>query len=296
MSLDYFDLSRIDNPSFSFSGKPSRDPYVMVETSAKTSLPTTETSSTKRRAQRQPLKAPSLSRRIALFDAIHGIKSRRHVTFDAYHTLQVRRPRTYKPNAIGSDKNRCSYYCCPRPGGKYARLAVDARFWESTANPMTQKPLHPVKTAIIGKPMTEEKKQCHATGDWTISAPTHFVEVDNGDSWQSHDDTRCVYVSSLKVSDGHSVVPAASLRATISKKLAPPTEVERYTFEDSGLVSEAQVSSYDDGGHELKGFSCVDSYLATCMLSFQRPEHRGWAKKTWQSLRHLSVTAKSRPR
>jgi hypothetical protein len=135
--------------------------------------------------------------------------------------------------------------------------------------------------------MTSDVKQCRATGSWAILVPANFEEVNNDDSWQAHADTRFVYVSSIKVGGEDSPVPVASLRTTVSLKLAPSSEVERHQFAESGVEGEAQITS-TKAGLELKGFTCVDGCVATCVISFEQSQHRDWALATWKSLRPLA--------
>jgi hypothetical protein len=142
--------------------------------------------------------------------------------------------------------------------------------------------------------MTNDAKQCRATGSWAILVPATFDEVDNGDSWQAYADTRVVYVSSMRVENGEGPVPAAYLRATASGKLAPPTEVERHHFVEPGVEGEAQISG-TDGRFELKGFTCVDGCVATCVISFEEAQHRDWALATWKSLQPRAAVAKPSP-
>lgn len=132
--------------------------------------------------------------------------------------------------------------------------------------------------------MAEDTKQCRAMGGWTIVVPKHFAEIDNGDSWQAHAGARCVYVSSMSVADANGPVPAAALFATASRKLAPPSEAERHSFEESGRHAGAQITQTATG-FDLKGFTCVDGCVATCVISFAEQTDRDWAVATWRSLR-----------
>ena len=132
--------------------------------------------------------------------------------------------------------------------------------------------------------MAEDTKQCGAMDGWTIVVPSNFAEIDNGDSWQAHSGGRCVYVSSIRVTDGNGPVPAAALFATASRKLAPPSEAERHSFEEPGLNAGAQITPTDTG-FDLKGCTCVDGVVATCVISFVEQTDRDWAITTWKSLR-----------
>jgi len=132
--------------------------------------------------------------------------------------------------------------------------------------------------------MTSATKHCHATGSWIVDVPANFAEIDNGDSWQGHADTRVVYVSSMKVANGSVPASAISLRATISRKLDPPSTVERHALESSDRLGDAQIAR-GDTGFQLKGFTCVDGCIATCIISFELPEHHDWTLATWRSLR-----------
>ena len=132
--------------------------------------------------------------------------------------------------------------------------------------------------------MAEDTKQCGVAGGWTIVVPRNFAEIDNGDSWQAHAGARCVYVSSMRVADANDAVPAATLFATASKKLAPPSEAERHSFEEPGLNAGAQIVPTDTG-FDLKGFTCVDGCVATCVISCAEQTDRDWAVATWRSLR-----------
>ncbi len=132
--------------------------------------------------------------------------------------------------------------------------------------------------------MAEDTKQCRAMDGWTIVVPRNFAEIDNGDSWQAHSGMRCVYVSSMRVADANGPVPAAVLFATASRKLAPPSEAERHSFEEPGLNAGAQITQTDTG-FDLKGFTCVDGCVATCVISFAEETDRDWAVATWRSLR-----------
>lgn len=136
--------------------------------------------------------------------------------------------------------------------------------------------------------MTSDVKHCQATPTWTITVPAHFAEVDNGDSWQCHADTRTIYVSSMKVANGSSPVPATALRDLAARKLGQPREVERLQFVGSGVEGDAQITTTGTG-FELKGFACVDGGVATCVISFEQLTDRDWAVDTWQSLRPISV-------
>lgn len=133
-----------------------------------------------------------------------------------------------------------------------------------------------------------DMKRCQATPTWTISVPSDFTAIDNGDSWQAQDDTRVVYVSSMKVANGGSPVPATVLRASLARSLEPASADERYQLEEPGVAGDAQIISTADG-FELKGFACTDGDLATCVISFEQGDHREWAVSTWQSLRPTSA-------
>ena len=85
-------------------------------------------------------------------------------------------------------------------------------------------------------------KRCKATGQWTVEVPKDFSEIDNGNSWQAHSGSRVVYISSLEVSNLGAPTPAASLCATMSTKLAPPSEGQRVRFEADGRVGEVQIA------------------------------------------------------
>ena len=131
--------------------------------------------------------------------------------------------------------------------------------------------------------MAEDTKQCRAIDGWTIVVPRNFAEIDNGDSWQAHSGTRFVYVSSIRVTDANGPAPAAALFATASKKLAPASEAERHSFEEPGLNAGAQIMP-TEAGFDLKGFTCVDGVVATCVISFVDQTDREWAVNTWRSL------------
>ena len=128
--------------------------------------------------------------------------------------------------------------------------------------------------------MAKDTRQCRTTGGWTIVVPRNFAEIDNGDSWQAHEGTRCVYVSSMKVADAN----GAALFASASKTLAPATEAELHSFEEPGLKAAAQIT-LTDTGFDLKGITCVDGCIATCVISFAEQTDREWAIATWRSLR-----------
>ena len=132
--------------------------------------------------------------------------------------------------------------------------------------------------------MAEDTKQCRVTGGWTIVVPSNFAEIDNGDSWQAHEGARCVYVSSMRVADANGAVPAAALFATASINLVPLSEAEHHSFEEPGLNAGAQIAQTDTG-FDLKGFTCVDGCMATCVISFAEQTDRDWAVATWRSLR-----------
>ena len=140
--------------------------------------------------------------------------------------------------------------------------------------------------------MAEDTKQCRVTEGWTIVVPKNFVEIDNGDSWQAHAGMRCVYVSSMTVTDANGTVPAAALFATVSKNLTPPSEAEPHSFAEPGLNAGAQIIQTDTG-FDLKGFTCVDGCVATCVISFVEQTDRDWAVATWRSLRFS--TSKPKP-
>jgi hypothetical protein len=148
--------------------------------------------------------------------------------------------------------------------------------------------------AMVGDFEMGEVKSCRATGNWVLLVPANFEELNNGDSWQAHADTRTVYVSSMKAASGGSPVPVAALRATVSRKLGPPSAGERHDFAEAGVEGEAQVTS-TDAGFELKGFTCVDGCVATCLISFQQPDQRDWALATWRSLQPLDAAVKTKP-
>ena len=137
------------------------------------------------------------------------------------------------------------------------------------------------------KCMTSDTKRCQATPSWTISVPSDFTAIDNGDSWQAHADTRVLYVSSMKVQNGGAPIPATVLRATLARSLEPAAADERHQLEESGVVGDAQIIRTPQG-FELKGFACTDGDLATCVISFEQDEHRDWAVSTWRSLRPAS--------
>ena len=139
--------------------------------------------------------------------------------------------------------------------------------------------------------MAEDTKQCRAMDGWTIVVPRNFAEIDNGDSWQAHSGGRCVYVSSIRVTDANGPVPAVALFATASRKLASPSEAERHSFEEPGLNAGAQITPTDTG-FDLKGCTCVDGVVATCVISFVEQTDRDWAVTTWKSLRFCAPEPK----
>jgi hypothetical protein len=131
--------------------------------------------------------------------------------------------------------------------------------------------------------MAEDIKQCRPMKGWTIVVPRNFTEIDNGDSWQAYAGVRCVYVSFIWVADTNGAVSATALFATASSKLAPASEADRHSFEEPGLNGGAQITQTDTG-FELKGFTCVDGCVATCVISFAKQTDRDWAVATWRSL------------
>ena len=142
--------------------------------------------------------------------------------------------------------------------------------------------------------MTSQTKHCQATPSWSIFVPTDFVEVHNADSWQAHAGPRIVYVSSMKVANGENRAPAAALRVMAARKLAPPSEVERYPRDEVEVQGDAQITS-SATGFELKGFACADGNVATCVINFDHDDDRDWAIATWRSLQPASLPAKPRP-
>jgi hypothetical protein len=136
--------------------------------------------------------------------------------------------------------------------------------------------------------MTSDLKHCQATPSWKISVPVSFVEIDNGDSWQAHADTRVVFVSSMKVVSAGTPVPASALRATAARRLGPDPEGGRYDLEGSDVQGDAQIVRKTEG-LELKGFACADGIVATCVINFDRDDQREWAVATWRSLRPSSA-------
>jgi hypothetical protein len=142
--------------------------------------------------------------------------------------------------------------------------------------------------------MTSELKHCQATPTWTISVPVDFAEIHNGDSWQAHAGSRVVYVSSMKVTNGETPVPAAALLATAARKLAPASDAERHRRDEADVQGDAQVISMA-AGLELKGFACADGSVATCLIHFDQLDDREWAVTTWRSLRPVASPAERRP-
>jgi hypothetical protein len=133
--------------------------------------------------------------------------------------------------------------------------------------------------------MTEGTKRCAATPSWSIAVPVQFSEINNSDSWQATADTRCVYVSSIKVGGGDKGPPPASaLCAASSSTLGKAPSAERLRFEQSAMVGAAAIQHLDIG-FELRAVMCVDGCVATCVINFENHEHRNWAIETWQSLR-----------
>jgi hypothetical protein len=137
-------------------------------------------------------------------------------------------------------------------------------------------------------------KHCQATPSWTISVPVDFAEIDNGDSWQAHADTRSVYVSSVKVAEAGSPVSSTALRATVARKLAPQSAAERHNLDESGVQGDAQILRTATG-FELRGFACTDGVVATCVINFDHEDHREWAIGIWRSLRPVPRSVKANP-
>ncbi len=144
-------------------------------------------------------------------------------------------------------------------------------------------PAEPTRFVIIEGRVAEDTKQCR-TGRWMITVPRSFTESDNGDSWQAHAGDRCVYVSSMTVANANGAVSAPALFSTASRKLAPPSEAERHAFEGPGLHAGAQITT-TESGFDLKGITCIDGCVATCVISYARQGDRDWAVSTWKTLR-----------
>lgn len=130
--------------------------------------------------------------------------------------------------------------------------------------------------------VVEENKKCRPAAGWTIVVPRGFAEIDNVESWQAHEAARFVYVSSMAVTGPTGAAPAAALFATASKRLA--ADADRHSFDERGLYACAQISN-TGSGFELKGLTCVDGHVATCVINFAAPTDRDWAIATWKSLR-----------
>lgn len=101
-------------------------------------------------------------------------------------------------------------------------------------------------------------------------------------------------MSSMKVGNGGAPTAAASLLATASRKLAPPSEAKRHQFQEAGVLGEAQILE-TASGFELKGISCADGLVANCVINFAHRDQQDWAIATWQSLQPTSSVVKTRP-
>jgi hypothetical protein len=134
--------------------------------------------------------------------------------------------------------------------------------------------------------LTEPTKRCVATPRWSVSVPCHFEETNNGDSWQAFADSRCVYVSSMKVGGGAKEATAAVLCASAAKRIGTSPPAARLRFAELDLIGEAELKNPEQG-FELRGVMCVDGGVATCVISFSEQRDRDWAIGTWQSLRPL---------
>jgi hypothetical protein len=130
-------------------------------------------------------------------------------------------------------------------------------------------------------------KRVSATGRWSVSIPGGLTVVDNGDSWQAHDDHRIVYVSSLAVSgaDGHPK-PAREIAEVAGRKLPPGHDREQKVQEGSAsaLVGAAVIQPATNLGWELRGYMAGEGTLALCVIDFDTPGLREWAVETWRSL------------
>ena len=72
------------------------------------------------------------------------------------------------------------------------------------------------------------------------------------------------------------------------RKLSPSSGAELDSFEESGLNAGAQITRTPTG-FDLKGFTCVDGCVATCVISFAEQTDRDWAIANMLARRHKEL-------
>jgi len=137
-------------------------------------------------------------------------------------------------------------------------------------------------------------KDCRASGNWLVSVPAEFEEVNNGDSWQARAGGRIVYVSSLMVLESGTPVPPESLCASASEKLVPAPDAQRHHFAVGGRVGEVQIARTATG-YQLQGSMCVAGRVALCVIDFASADERDWALSTWKSIRQADTSEAKKP-
>jgi hypothetical protein len=139
----------------------------------------------------------------------------------------------------------------------------------------------------MDRPEATATKRVSVTGRWSVKVPPALTVVNNGESWQAHDDRRIVYLSSLAISgkDGRAQ-PARDIAAVAGRKLPPGQDREETTHEGSAslLVGGAVIQPAAKLGWELRGYMAGDGTLALCVIDYDTPGLRDWAIETWRSL------------
>jgi hypothetical protein len=121
-------------------------------------------------------------------------------------------------------------------------------------------------------------------GSWTADIPEGLTRIDNGDSWQAHDERIVVYVSSLSIPDQlGGKRPRTEIAAVAADSMSASTEAEYLSYDNGVVVGHAAVGPAE-GGWRLTGNTAADGTLATCIIDFADPDDRDRVEGIWRSL------------
>ncbi|HEY4216847.1 MAG TPA: hypothetical protein VGM67_06890 [Gemmatimonadaceae bacterium] len=121
-------------------------------------------------------------------------------------------------------------------------------------------------------------------GGWRVDLDAEFRLIDNGDSIQAVAGDRVAYLSATRVGDPTGPPAAAQLRRIVSRTMQ---SAERFQHSEPTVEGEAEIRGEPDS-FALHGFMCAAGSLATCVISFGKPQDAAWAQTVWRSLNHVA--------
>jgi hypothetical protein len=124
---------------------------------------------------------------------------------------------------------------------------------------------------------------------WTLEVPGSFTtEWDEERNWTAWDRTRTVWFRRIGYTKPGGALPTAAEALEVGKKSLHEGEpVSR--IETEGVLGEAVFSPAEEEGRtvwRLSGVAGTVGELAVCNIYLESETDRGWAVRTWQSLRH----------